>query len=1122
MPDRSPFDIGGPLPTGLSVLEASAGTGKTYALSALAVRFVAEFDTPASALCIVSFTEAATAELRGRVRARLVEVADALETGDPAAAAAGDDPVLAAVARVDDPGELQRRIIRLRSAVADFDAATITTIHGFCGRVLAMAGDGFADVPIERGGDDVDEVVNDLLIACAAPDHPQRHLLDSVKPTSLARAVATRLTLPDARMQRYDPTEVLSKRATREPERRARSMAAADLVDAACAAVLARRAATRRRTLDRVVVDTRDLVVSPDALQLVAALRARYRVVLIDEFQDTDRVQWDLFHRLFVGGEDAPAVVLVGDPKQSIYRFRGAELSAYLDALACADSIRTLDVNRRSDGPVLTGLERLFDGFTFGADSVRFQRVVPAPDNHAGRLDLVPLTTLDTPPAPIEIRVVPRHNDVLGSSVARRTVRDDVVAVVRHLLGSGATIDTGDRGRRPLQARDVAVLTRSNREANLTVADLGAAGIAAATAGATSVLDTAAMQQWKLLFDALERPGSARTARAAALGWFVGHTAVELAAFDDADLAALHELLRDWSALVARRGVAALLAAVRAHGVGARLLARRGGERDLTDVEHIAELMQQATRSGPASAASVRRLLADPGAFGDADDADSVVSRRIDRDDDAVQVLTAHRAKGLEFGVVLCPYLWAQPGGNNGPPHAATPAGRLVDPSWVAGQSSTAAAAELRTAASAEAADEQRRLLYVALTRAKHRCIMWWAPLTTAATGVLGEVLQHAHGGTVVPVATDHLRPLVESSAGTIAVTSTASRPPSAVPGRHTAGNAERPELAVAATDRVLDRSWRVWSFSSVKSAADAGVGDVVAAGRVDSGSAVVDAEVPVAGGADEPPGSVADAAGSRLAPQPLASAPGGTEFGTLVHHVLEQVDFTSPTLLADLTEQCAASLRYRSLRIDPAQLAAGLAAAIDAPLGGPVGDLRLRQIPRTDRLDELVFDMPLGRLRAHHVGAVLADHLPADDLLAPWARSMTRAGYDLALAGMLTGSIDLVARTDGGQRFWVADYKTNQLGPDSGYTRAELAEAMAHHHYPLQAVLYLVALHRLLRWRLVDYRPDVHLGGAAYLFLRGMDPSRPADAARGVFWWQPPVAAIEALDRLLAAEHER
>lgn len=1113
--DRSPFDIGGPLPSGLSVLEASAGTGKTYALSALAVRFVAEFDTPASALCIVSFTEAATAELRGRVRARLVEIADALDTGDPAAAAASDDPVLAAVARVDEPGELQRRIARLRSAVADFDAATITTIHGFCGRVLAMAGDGFADTPIERGGDDVAEVVNDLLIACAAPGHPHRELLDSVKPTTLAKAVATRLTLPDARMQRYDPDEVLSKRATSEPMRRARSMAAADLVDAAVAEVLARRAATRTRTLDRVVVDTRDLVAGPDAGQLVAALRARYRVVLIDEFQDTDRVQWELFRRLFVGGEDAPAVVLVGDPKQSIYRFRGAELSAYLDALTAADSIRTLEVNRRSDGPVLAGLERLFDGFTFGADAVNFQPVVPAPENRASRIDLVPLATAHVPPAPIEIRVVPQHHGVLGVPGARRAVRDDVVAVVRSLLTSGATIDTVDRGRRPLRARDIAVLTRSNRDANLTVADLGAAGIAAATTGATSVLDTAAMQQWKMLFDALERPGSARIARAAALGWFVGHTATELAAFDDTDLAGLHELLREWSALVARRGVAALLAAVRAHGLGARLLARRGGERHLTDVEHIAELLQQATRSGPASAASIRRLLADPRAFGDADDADSVVSRRIDRDDDAVQVLTSHRAKGLEFSVVLCPFLWTKPGSNTGPPHAATTLGRLVDSSWVAGQSNTAAAKELRGAASAEAADEQRRLLYVALTRAKHRCIMWWAPVSTpGGTGVLGEVLQHALGSEVVPTTLDHFQPLVESSAGTIGVTSTQARPPSPAAGGPSVGAAEPPALAVAVTDRVLDRSWRVWSFSGVKSAADA----------ADTGpDAGPDAEVPVAGGADEPPPTAPEEqAEPPLDAQPLASAPGGTEFGTLVHHVLEQVDFASPTLLADLTEQCAASLRYRSMRIEPAHLAAGLQAAIEAPLGGPLGDLRLRHLTRADRLDELVFDMPLGRLRAHQVGAVLADHLPADDLLAPWARSMARAGYDLPLSGMLTGSIDLVARTDGGQRFWVADYKTNQLGPDSGYTRAELAEAMAHHHYPLQAALYLVALHRLLRWRLAGYRPEVHLGGAAYLFLRGMDPSRPADAARGVFWWQPPAAAIEALDRLLAAEEGR
>jgi exodeoxyribonuclease V beta subunit len=700
----------------------------------------------------------------------------------------------------------------------------------------------------------------------------------------------------------------------------------------------------------------------------------------------------------------------------------------------------------------------------------------------------------------------------------------DLVAVAGRLLGAAPCIDEGDGGRRPLCARDIAVLVRSNVDANRVVAALADAGIAAATAGATSVLDTDAAQQWRLVLRALERPGSQRAARAAALSWFIGHSATEVAGYTDADLAGLHELLADWSGLLARRGVAAFLAAARAHGLGARVLSRRGGERHLTDLEHIAELLHTATGARPASAASLRRLLADAAAFGNVDDADSVVSRRIDRDDDAVQVLTAHRAKGLEYPVVLCPTLWAVPRGKTSVKHASLPDGRLIDASWVAGVDDTRAAAGLLAAAKAEAAGEERRLLYVALTRAKHRCVLWWAPVSSG-TGVLGELLQHALGTTALPSSLADLRPLAESSGGSIGVASVRSGvPPTPVADGDTA---EPVPLAAATTDRVLDRAWRVWSFSGVKAVADA-----------------VEFDQPVQGGTDEPaltepgpgepgpgePGPGAPAAPHRV-PLPLAGAPGGTEFGTLVHQVLEQVDFTSTTLLDDLTERCAASLQYRSLRIGAAELAAGLQSAIEAPLGGPVGAMRLADLAPADRLNELDFDLPLGRLTAARIGTVLAQHLPADDLLAPWARAMAGGAYDFPLDGVLTGSIDLVARSDGGTRFWVADYKTNQLGRDNPYGRADMAAAMAHHHYPLQAALYLVALHRMLRWRLPNYEPHVHLGGAAYLFVRGMVPATATatattataatntDDARGVFWWQPPSAAVEALDRLLAGE---
>jgi exodeoxyribonuclease V beta subunit len=250
---------------------------------------------------------------------------------------------------------------------------------------------------------------------------------------------------------------------------------------------------------------------------------------------------------------------------------------------------------------------------------------------------------------------------------------------------------------------------------------------------------------------------------------------------------------------------------------------------------------------------------------------------------------------------------------------------------------------------------------------------------------------------------------------------------------------------------------------------------------------------------------------------RPLLDVPGGKAFGTLVHSVLEHTDFGSATLAADLHDRCAEALRYRPLPVDSLVLAEGLAGALAAPLGGPLGPVRLVDLPRADRLDEMTFDVPLGRLSAARVAGVLLDHLPPDDPLRPWAEQAAAGGLAVEVAGMVTGSIDLVARTPDG-RFWLADYKTNRLR-DTDYDEPAMAAAMTANGYPLQATLYLVALHRYLRWRLAErYDPARQLLGAAYLFVRGMDPDRPVDAARGVFWWCPPVAALDAVEQLLAA----
>jgi exodeoxyribonuclease V beta subunit len=1136
-----PFDIGGPLPEGLVALEASAGTGKTYALAALAVRAVAERGVPASGLCVMSFTEAATAELRGRIRQRLVDAERHLAAGAPEV----DDPVLEAVGRVDAASgrdeALARRLHRTRTAVRDIDAATISTIHGFCSRVSSGARPEQGAAAIADGARDVAEVVNDLVVArlSTEPDH-------LIVPAKLAQAVRTRLAMPDAVMTRPDLLASEDPKKQTERARRWWSRVAADLVDEAVDEVRARRVRTGRQTFDGLIHDTRELLRGAGSDALVAALRTRYQLVLVDEFQDTDRVQWEILRRAFV--EPRPdlavpptTVVLVGDPKQAIYRFRSAELSAYLEAVAAAEARFTLAVNRRSDAAVLDGLESLFEGFTFGSEDVAFHPVEAAPGHEGQRLG-------GAGSAGVELRVVDPA-DAPDADAQRRLVRADVVRAVRDLLAGGVTVPSDDGAPRPLEAGDLAVLTASNADATSVALALGAAGVPAATASTNSVLDGEAGAQWRILLAALERPGSPGRARAAALGWFLGWSPEQLAALGDDELGDLHDLLHRWARRLTERGVAALLAEARAAGLHRRLLGETGGERHATDVDHIAELLQSATGgrpAGPTALLDALDALADPTGSGD-DPAPEELARRLDRDDAAVQVLTVHRAKGLEFPVVLCPYLWTRPPNRQGAPHAHVGGRREIDATWVADVSDQLVWVKpLRNADREERRAESRRLLYVALTRARHRVVLWTVPERKAPHAALAELL--ANAAEIEPPVTAAAIEAVVDAAGE-AVRLHRVDPAGARAHRatvHASGGpsaASPPSLRVATATRTYPDRWRIWSFTAVKAAAEERVGDGLAGphpepapGPLASASAERSAAA-VVGGEDEPsspsPASVSStgatsdvtSASWSASPAPparlavttgLATAPGGTAFGTLVHRVLELVDFAGPDLTAELTERCAAALRSRPLPITADTLAAGLERAIHAPLGGPLDHLRLRDLDRRDRLDELAFDLPLGRLRADRIGEVLLDHLSPEDPFRPWAAALGRAGYEVDLEGMLTGSIDLVARTrrNGRPAYWLADHKTNRLDPGAAYGRDDLIAAMVHHDYPLQATLYLVALRRYLRWR-DPGEPQVL--GAAYLFLRGMDPERPAEDARGVLWWQPPTAAIDAIDRLLA-----
>jgi exodeoxyribonuclease V beta subunit len=1073
----STFDLSERPALGLTVLEASAGTGKTFSLAALTVLGLARGDLTTRQLCVVTFTEAATAELVGRLRSRLAEAAEFVARWNPDDGRP-NDPVDAVLVDADET-ERTARSQRLSTALAEFDAATISTIHGFCQRLLSAAGSTVVEVSADES--DVVEAVRDHLLS-------QRIVV--AQPDRIVTAVRRRLAIPDA---------VMGEHPDAKPEVREQVDEVIAVIESCVDRVLAGRARWKRRTFDSMLSDTRDLLADPGrGPAVVAELRARFRLVLIDEFQDTDRVQWDIFRTAFLDTvRPAPiaSVVVVGDPKQSIYRFRGAELSAYLAAvefaIATGGAIHSLDTNWRSDREVLDALEVLFTqgdgtGLTFGDDRVQFQQV------DAGRVEADRGLVDPDSSAALRLHVLhPPENgskDDVTAPDTRTWMLPDVTAEVVRLLGQVEIVRAAGRPPEPLRPSDIGVLVRSNRQAEVIADHLRSAGVPVSTSGTDSVLESAAGLHWLTLIEALQRPTSISSARAVAIGAFGDHDAVSLAALDEAGETALLDRVRSLIVSLTSGGLPRLLADLRRSGYPERLLGRSGGERVLTDLDHIAELLQRMTGGRPSSPSRLAAVFAELSALDTDSAGGELLDRRLDRDDDTVKLMTIHKAKGLEFPVVLLPEAWSSASGKSELRHAHDPSlgQRVFDTYWITGGKSTAKAVlDVENLAKAEEAGEHRRLLYVALTRAMHRLVVW-------------EVPEHEHKP-------QPWRDLIDATCGrdfdAVAANSNGTIETIHVDRRTTAPDYTPPTpddtpLDVAEFSRDLTSAWRVWSFSGIERAvADLGHHVEVAASATQPPL--------VSGGTDEPPDDS------------LRDVRGSAAFGSLVHGVFEVVDFTSPTLEDDLLAACADALAYGVAAISPEALALGLADAIRTPLGGPLGSVRLAELPTTDRLDELEFHLPLAAGSALDLARIVADGLPADDPMLPWFAAAADGALDVDVEGFLTGSIDLVARV--GDRYLVADYKTNRISPSSAFTTDEMVAEMHRQGYPLQAVLYLVALRRYLAFR----RPDLDLAeaivGATYLFVRGMDPSSDVDDPRGVVWWTPPDAVLERLDRFFA-----
>jgi len=1193
---------------GIRLIEASAGTGKTFTIAALYLRLLLESELSVSSILVVTFTEAATEELRDRIRTRIHDALLWLEGRE-------DTTDLSELLQ---PLKGDREVIeRLRDALTCMDEAAIFTIHGFCQRTLTESAfesgvlfdaefitdesllrqqatrdfwrNHFAAAPAELAGwlheqwkspdallDEVGGLVDDphaileprvergaiekleqqrsscfdeLRELWRTDQVEVRGLLDSSKALSVAAdkykkvnldaacealssVVASGIDLyclPDgfelftndklqsslkpasAKRGESAPTHKLFDKAQQLAE------LSEQLVRYRRVTLLAEAASAIRSSIEKCKSQQRvlffdDLLNKLDrALQgegrekLIGRIRKRYPLAMIDEFQDTDPVQYRIFSAIYRGCSDC-GLFMIGDPKQAIYSFRGADIFTYMQARRDTEVEAghfTLGVNWRSHSNLVGMINRLFDHaaspFIYDEDIV-FQVVEPA-----GKADKNALTIDGAEVEPMVAWFVPLDEEnKSGKTITKKWagvhVADGCATEIAQLLNLGAE-KRALLGEIPLAARDIAVLVRNRYEADDIRQALARVDVNSITISRDSVFETDEARDLSHLLRAVAEPGNALLLRTALATRLLGWSAKrihELGNDEDSweeKVMAFHGYRTAWR----EHGFMQMLyALMRREGIISTLLALPDGERRMTNLLQLAELAQVASRSLP-GIENLLRWLADERKLSEDANASDEQQLRLESDENLVQIVTIHKSKGMEYPLVFLPFIWSS--------RKTTDKGVIKfhheHKHQLHADLGSAKRDEHIQLAERERLAEDLRLLYVALTRAQQRCYFSWGQFNGAAESAMAWLLhQSLHEAGTMPEcvmaklesAEIHSALLSlntisesedESSSGVRLLVT--GLPGEAVSFKGSDDPAEPPQ-ALRFTGKV-EQSWQLTSFSGLASY-------LKHERRIDL-----------------PDFDTLDMPQSEGQPQSAALSrftfPRGARAGECLHSILEDLDFTQ-VVGEELEAVVARKLEHFGYDEEWLPVVCEwMQSILDTPLDSDAS-LWLRMLGRQQRFVEMEFHYPLAGLTADGLNGIMKR-------LAGFRSDQPQLSFN-PVNGMMKGFIDLIFEHQG--RFFVLDYKSNHLGNSiDDYQHDALQEAIGEHRYDLQYLIYTVALHRYLQQRLPGYDYETHFGGVYYLFLRGMDAQHGAD--RGVYYERPEGALIDRLDRLFAGIQE-
>ncbi|MBM4957514.1 exodeoxyribonuclease V subunit beta [Vibrio parahaemolyticus] len=1176
---------------GARLIEASAGTGKTFTIAGLYLRLLLGHGSAETRhrvpltvdqILVVTFTEAATAELRDRIRARIHDARIAFARGQSA------DPVIQPLLSEFDDHKQAAEI--LLQAERQMDEAAVYTIHGFCQRMLTQnafeSGSRFnnefvtdeshlkaqvvADywrrnfypLPFTLAGEirqlwgspsallsDISNYLTGAPLSLSVPAmkgsladlhtenlkkidelkaqwrESQDDVFTLISDSDINKRSYTKKSLPTwleavnawaaTETTGYDYPDKLEKFAQnvlleKTPKGSAPQHAVFEAIETFLANPISLKAPLLAHAIEhcRVMLANAknqkqwlsfdDLLtqlsasIDTDESELLAArIRTLYPVAMIDEFQDTDPLQYSIFSRIYLNNPEC-GLFMIGDPKQAIYGFRGADIFTYIKARNQVSAHYTLGTNWRSSADMVQAVNQVFalpdSPFIYDSD-IPFLPVKYSPNAEKR------IWTMGGQKQPALTYWLQEADDKplpKGEYLTRmaEATASQIQTILTQAQQGQACLVNGEK-QKAVQAGDIAVLVRTGSEGRMIKQALADKGIASVyLSNRDSVFTSSVAQDLQRLLQAVLTPENDRALRAS--------LASELFALDAASLDALNNdevvwenavnEFKEYRKLWVQRGVLPMLRAVISKRHIAERLLEEGassqgenGERVLTDLMHIGELLQQASNELDSDHGLLRWLAqsisdAENGLGGSDDQIQRLESER-----NLVQIVTIHKSKGLEYDLVFLPFVFSYREASEAKYYDAANDRTVLD---ITGNDASMKQADKERLA------EDLRLIYVALTRAVYACFIGASPLrngrsTKEPTGVhrsaIGYLIQNGQEGGINDLYQGLTKQQDELDCVVVA------DPPQQLEEKYVAPQEEIYDLSAKELQNPIDRNWRITSYS----------------GLVKQGSHHVehDATIEITG-FDIDSSEEQDEADLVEPERSIFTFPRGARPGTFLHSLFEEIEFTQPATTEENTQIILGLMESEQLDEEWLPI---LQQLIDTVLATPLDgkSLLLNQKAPSQRLVEMEFLLPIEVLSAPALNRVIQRHDPLS----------AKAG-DLGfqtVQGMLKGFIDLVFEHQG--KYYVLDWKSNHLGDDvTSYHGEALKSAMADHRYDLQYQIYALALHRFLRSRLANYQYEQHFGGVYYLFLRGMD----GQSDHGIFAAKPTFEFLQEMDRLI------